>query len=261
MISETTCRTALNPSQIPGADWCLNPYRGCSHACVDCYAGSLARKRGETREWGSFVEARTNIQDRLIVQVKRPKQGTVLLSTLTDAYQAAEARYGLTARCLSVLAFTELGVSVLTKSDLVRRDLPLLKALKGAVVGFSLTTADDSLAELLEPGAPPPSRRLSALRDLAQAGIRTWVFVAPVIPGLTDAPEELAKIFRAARAAGARAVELDPFNFYPAAVSRVRELIHRPDQRAAFESACRDPKAFRRSVRQTLSAEIRRCPR
>lgn len=259
-VAETTCRTALNPSKIPGADWCLNPYRGCSHACVYCYAACLARKRGETQNWGSFVEARTNFVERLITQVRRPKQGTVLLSTVTDPYQVAEERYGLTARCLTVLALTDLGVSILTKSDLVLRDVAPLRALPRALVGFSITTVDDDLAALLEPGAPPPSNRLAALGELARAGIATWVFVAPVIPGLTDAPEDLAKVFRAARAAGAREVELDPFNFYPSAVSQVRELIDRwrPGHKAAFANACRDPGAFRRSVRQSLPARIRR---
>jgi DNA repair photolyase len=144
---------------------------------------------------------------------------------------------------------------------LVLRDLAALKALPEAVVGFSLTTADDGLAAVLEPGAPSPSRRLAALRALARAGIRTWVFVAPVIPGLKDTPEELAKVFRAARTAGAREVELDPFNFYPSAVSQVRRLLDRPDQKTAFENACRDPGAFRRSVRQRLPGQVRRCLR
>ncbi|HUW65228.1 MAG TPA: radical SAM protein [Spirochaetia bacterium] len=258
-LSETTCRTALNPSKIPGADWCLNPYRGCSHACVYCYAGCLAQKRGSGEKWGSFVEARTNFVERLAAQVRRPKRGTVLLSSVTDAYQVAEERYGLTARCLTVLGFSDLRVSILTKSDLVLRDLALLRSLPEAVVGFSITTVDDDLAVLLEPGAPPPSRRLAALRSLARAGIRTWVFVAPVIPGLNDAPEDLVKVSRAARAAGALEVEFDPFNFYPLAVSQVRELINRhlPGQSGAFEKACRDPAAFRRGVRQDLPAEIR----
>lgn len=259
-MSEITCRTALNPSKIPGADWCLNPYRGCSHACVYCYAGCLAQKRGEGENWGSFVQVKMNFDERLVAQVRRPKRGTVLLSTVTDAYQVAEERYGLTARCLTVLGFSDLRVSILTKSDLVLRDLALLRSLPETVVGFSITTVDDGLAALLEPGAPSPSRRLAALRDLAHAGIRTWVFVAPVIPGLNDAPEDLIAIYRAARAAGASEVEFDPFNFYPLAVRQVRELIDRcrPGHRTAFEKACREPGAFRRSMRQSLPAETLR---
>jgi len=259
VVAETHCRTALNPSRIPGAQWCLNPYRGCGHACVYCYAGCLAVGRGETRTWGSFVEVRTNFVERLVPQLRRSPRGTVLLSTLTDPYQAAEGHWGLTARCLTVLAPAGLAVSVLTKSDLVLRDVALLRALPRAAVGFSLTTVDDGLASLLEPGAPSPSRRLAALRELARAGVPTWVFVAPVIPGVNDAAESLARIVQAARVAGTRDVAFDPFNFYPSAVSRVRALIDRPAERAVFDRACRNPAAWRRELRRSVWTRVRSC--
>jgi len=227
---------------------------------VYCYAGCLARGRGETRQWGSFVEVRTNFVERLVVQLRRSPQGTVLLSTLTDPYQVTEEHWGLAARCLTVCAPTALGVSILTKSDLVLRDVGLLRPLAKVVVGFSFTTVDDGLAAVLEPGAPPPSRRLTALRELTRAGIGTWVFVAPVIPGLNDNPGDLARIVRAVHDAGVRDVDFDPFNFYPSAVSQVREVMtrYRTGNRAVFDRACQNPAVYRKEVRRGVRGRVLR---
>ncbi|WP_258359639.1 SPL family radical SAM protein [Moorella sulfitireducens] len=253
-LYESTCRSALNPSRIPGISYCLNPYTGCSHGCIYCYAGCMARFRGRQEKWGTFVQVKTNFVEVLAGQLRRPKKGKVMLASVTDAYQVIESKYGLTRGCLELLSRSGLEVSILTKSDLVLRDAGFLKAMPAAEVGFTITTLDDRLARLLEPGAPPPSRRLAALEKLSAAGIKTWVFVAPVIPGLTDAPEDLAAITKAAAGAGAQEVDFDPLNFYPAAVSSIRELISRywPEAKGAFEHACRDPRAYRQWLRRFI---------
>ncbi|WP_406676615.1 SPL family radical SAM protein [Moorella sp. ACPs] len=249
-LYETACRSALNRSRIPGLDYCLNPYTGCSHGCIYCYASCMARFRGRRERWGAFVQVKTNFVEVLAAQLRRPKKGKVMLASVTDAYQAVERKYGLTRRCLELLTRSGLEVSILTKSDLVIRDAGFLKAMPAAEVGFTITTLNDRLARLLEPGAPSPSRRLAALEKLSAAGIKTWVFVAPVIPGLTDAPEDLAAITQAAARAGAQEVDFDPLNFYPAAVASIRELISRywPRAKSVFEHACRDPAAYRQRL-------------
>lgn len=246
-LYETTCRSALNRSKIPGMDYCLNPYTGCSHGCIYCYASCVIRFKGIKERWGSFVLVKTNFIVRLEAQLKRPKQGVVMLSSVTDPYQIVERRYGLTRSCLRLLAATGLKPSILTKSDLVTRDLDLLREIPGAEVGFTITTIDDRLARLLEPGAPPPSRRLAALEKLAAAGIPTWVFVAPVIPGLTDAPEDLEAVVKEAKRAGAGEVHFDPLNFYPSAVANLKSLLdkHWPHLKTTFENAARIPNAFK----------------
>ncbi|MEW8959668.1 MAG: radical SAM protein [Moorella sp. (in: firmicutes)] len=249
-LYETTCSSALNRSRIPGIDYCLNPYTGCSHGCVYCYAACMARFRGRDERWGSFVEVKTNFLEVLAGQLRRPKGGRVMLSSVTDAYQVIERKYRLTRRCLELLSRSNLAVSILTKSDIIVDDLDLLRAMPAVSVGFTITTLDDGLARQLEPGAPPPSRRLAALKKLASSGIKTWVFVAPVIPGLNDAPEELAALARKALGAGAREVEFDPMNFYPAAVAGVKKTIarYRPQGLAAFAGACSDPVAYRQKL-------------
>ncbi|MBE3582296.1 MAG: radical SAM protein [Thermoanaerobacteraceae bacterium] len=250
-LYETSCQSALNRSRIPGMDYCLNPYTGCSHGCLYCYASCMTRFTGVREEWGSFVGVKRNFVEVLARQLRRPKTGTVMLASVTDAYQPIEKKYGLTRSCLELLTRSRLQVSILTKSDLVIRDIDLLRTMPSAEVGFTITTLNDRLAGLLEPGASPPSRRLKALEKLAGSGVKTWVFVAPVIPGLTDSPEHLLSLAKAARASGALEVDFDPLNFYAPAVARLRGLMARYHPRGitAFEQACRDPSAYQQRLR------------
>jgi DNA repair photolyase len=251
-ITLKTCRSALNPSRIPGVDYCLNPYTGCSHGCLYCYAACRKSSLAEPRRWGTFVEVKANFPARLSRELGRARPGSVLLATVTDAYQPVEQKYGLTRACLELLADSNLGVSILTKSDLVVRDLEVLRRLKRVSVGFSLTVADDSLARLLEPGAPPTSCRLRALEHLSRHGIRTWVFIAPVIPGLGDTPENLSRLVRQARAAGAKAIDYDPLNPYPTAVANLEALFRRyfPRRLDALKAAVKERTAYRRRLSQ-----------
>ncbi|MDI6877267.1 MAG: radical SAM protein [Methanomicrobiales archaeon] len=246
-LSERQCRSALVRSRIPGADYCINPYGGCGHGCVYCYAAFMKRFLRTAEPWGSFVQARTNIADRLAREIAGGRrEGRVLLSSVTDPYQPAEQQYRLTRACLERLSRTRMPVSILTKSDGVLRDLDVLRGMADVEVGFSITTADDDLARLLEPGASPPSRRFHALSALAAAGIRTWVFISPVIPGIGDSDESLSAILARAERAGVGCVDYDPLNCYPSAIAALRSLIQccRPGKLAELEAACADPQRF-----------------
>jgi DNA repair photolyase len=212
----------------------------------------MKSQAGEGRRWGTFVEVKTNFVPCLLRELRRTRRGSVMLASVTDAYQPAEQKFGLTRECLELLRESELEVGILTKSDLVVRDLDLISCLPRVSVGFSLTAADDALARLLEPGAPPTSCRLRALQALARRGVCTWIFVAPVIPGLTDTPENLSRLIRAAYAAGAQSVSYDPLNPYPSAVTNLERLLgrHFPRRLEAFRAALRDPGAYRRRLRR-----------
>jgi DNA repair photolyase len=250
-ISQKECRTALNRSGIPGMDYCLNPYTGCAHACVYCYASFMKRFCGIEDRWGSFVQVKVNFADRLARELRRARPGRVTLASVTDSYQPVERQYRLTRSCLELLAEREMSVSILTKSDLVLRDLPVLKRLPRVDVGFTITTTDAETARLLEPGAPAPERRFRALAALAEAGIDTWIFIAPVIPGLGDTEANLASILKQAAQAGVREVDYDPLNFYPAAVSNLMALFRRhwPGLLPGFRADCADPGAYKDRLR------------
>lgn len=250
-VTEKQCSSALNRSGIPGMDYCLNPYTGCSHGCVYCYASFMKRFCGIDKRWGSFVQVKVNFPAKLAGQLRRVKTGCVMLSSVTDPYQPPEEKYQLTRKSLELLAGTGCSVSILTKSDLVLRDLDLLKALPDVEIGFTVTTTDKTKARLLEPGAAEPLRRFRALARLADAGLQTWVFIAPVIPGITDSEKNLAQILKEAARAGAGRVEYDPLNFYPTAVANLKCLFRRywPRFLSQFQAACHDQRTFKSQLR------------
>jgi len=188
VIHEITCKSLLNKSGIPGIDYTVNPYTGCLHACVYCYARFMARHTGHGMQWGSFCDVKVNALEILEKDLRKRPAGLVSLSTVTDPYQSPESRYGLTREILIRLASAEFPVSILTKSDGVLRDLDVLKRFPaGSIeVGFSLNTADDAVSRAFEPGAPPASKRIRALKILHAEGIRTWVFLAPLLPALSE---------------------------------------------------------------------------
>jgi len=249
-VTETSCKTALNKTGIPGYQYCLNPYVGCAHACVYCYASFMCRFRGRREPWGTFVECKMNFPAVLERQLKRlgPKGGSILTGTVTDPYQPAEASYCLTRSCLEALApYPSLELGILTKSALVLRDLSLLQKLKCCTVGFSITTMSNEAARVLEPGASPPGLRLAAARQLSEAGVPVWVFIAPLLPGVGDSGEALAALFGALKKAGVREVMADTLTAYPSAVGRLRQVYRRyfPASLKALEWYLKDSPAYR----------------
>ncbi len=184
LIKEIKVKTALSPSQLPGLDHALNPYRGCAHACVYCYAPGVIH--WEKGKWGELVEAKINLPRILSKELRGKKKGVVGLGTVTDPYQPAEIKYELTRRCLELLLMHDLPVCIQTKSSLVLRDIDLLKGFSNMEVGFTLTTLDDRTREKMEPGASSIADRLHALVELRENGIKTWVFLGPLMPHMTD---------------------------------------------------------------------------
>ena len=255
---ETTCTSALNTTGIPGYDYCMNPYTGCTHACLYCYASFMCRFANHSEPWGEFVDVKTNFPDVLAKQLggrrKRP-EGRVLIGTVTDTYQPAEARFRITASSLELLAeYQLLDVHILTKSDLVRRDARILRRLPGCEVGFTITTMDRSVSDVLEPGATPPENRLAAAAELLGSGVSVWVFIAPLLPGLTDTEASLSALYRALLAAGIGKIRLDRLNPYPGVVRRLKDVYRRcfPKAAADLEACLRDRESYRRDVADRL---------
>lgn len=184
MIKEIKAKIGLSPSRLPGLDYALNPYRGCAHACIYCYAPSVIR--WDKGKWGELVEAKINIPRILSKELRVKKKGVVGLGTVTDPYQPAEKKYELTRKCLELLLMHDFPVCIQTKSSLVLRDMDLLKGFSNIEVGITLTTLDDSVREKMEPGASIVDERLSALIKLRENGIKTWVFLGPLMPYITD---------------------------------------------------------------------------
>ena len=184
MIKEIKVKTALSPSRLPGLDYALNPYRGCAHACIYCYAPSVIHL--DKGKWGDLVEVKINLPRILSKDLRVKKKGIVGLGTVTDPYQPAEKKYEITRRCLELLQMHDFPVCIQTKSSLVLRDMDILQRFSKIEVGITLTSHDDSVRQKLEPGASSVQDRLRALEELGKNGIDTWVFMGPVMPYITD---------------------------------------------------------------------------
>jgi DNA repair photolyase len=207
-VRRARTRTALTPSGLDGFEWVLNPYHGCSHRCAYCYAPSVLGKDRDT--WGQTVEARQNMPAILSRELRRKERGVVGISSVTDPYQPAERRYQITRYCLERLLRHDWPVCILTKSDLVVRDIDLLKGLSEVEVGFTITSLDEHQRRLLEPGAPPVARRLAAMRLVSDAGVPTYAFIGPIYP--TSTANELRELVRRVHGAGARYILVDRLN-------------------------------------------------
>jgi DNA repair photolyase len=187
IVREITAKSVLSKSQV--YDYVVNPYVGCSHSCRYCYAAFMKRFTGHREAWGGFVDIKLNAPEVLAGEIRRKRKGRVWVSGVCDPYQAAEKKYRLTRRCLEVLLAEQWPVTVQTKSSLVLRDMDLLERFADVEVGFSITTADEKIRRLFEPGASPIRERVRALDVLHSRGIRTYAMIAPILPkaeGLVD---------------------------------------------------------------------------
>ncbi len=148
----------------------------------------MKRFTGHKESWGEFVDVKINAPELLAKEVKKKKEGRVWVSGVCDPYQQAEKKYALTRRCLEILAEEGWPFTVQTKSPLALRDIDIIKRAKDAEVGFTITTADEKMRKIFEPGAPPIQKRVEALAAFHAGGVKTFVMVAPVLPGAEGLP-------------------------------------------------------------------------
>jgi DNA repair photolyase len=219
---EEPCRSALNRVRGMPFQWSLNPYMGCVHQCTFCYVRAFERRadRPFDDRYGTSIRVKTNIAEVLRRELARPswtREG-VAIGAATDPYQPAEGRYRLTRACLVELAAVANPFSLITRGPLILRDLDVLAdaaARADVSVNFSVPTLDERVWRTTEPGTAPPRQRLRVLKRLVDAGIKAGVGMAPILPGLSDRPEQLAEVVRAAREAGATHVWANLLNLRP----------------------------------------------
>ncbi len=177
-VREVRSKTVLHRLDYGStAELTANFYRGCTHGCVYCYVPSLIH---DGRDWGSFVDVKVNAVEVLERETRHVNPSLVFLSSATDPYQPVEAKYQITRRSLELLQRRGFPVTILTRSPLVLRDIDLLKKFEWVRVGFSISTVP---GRRFEPGVAPLERRIECLRRLSAEGIKTWVSLAPIIPG------------------------------------------------------------------------------
>ena len=264
------CKTALNRVAGMPFRWSLNPYMGCVHRCTFCYvrAFELRADRPADSRYGTSIRVKANIPDVLRRELARcswPREG-IAIGAATDPYQPAEGRFRLTRGCVEALAEAANPFGLITRGPLIVRDIDVLaEASKRAEVSvtFSVPTVDLEVWRRTEPGTAPPAKRLLALERLVAAGVRASVGMAPILPGISDRPEQLAAVVAAARAAGACGIWANLLYLRPGTKEHFLECLTDswPELLADYEQlyarSAYLPTAHTRPVRETVRALAR----
>jgi DNA repair photolyase len=173
----------ISKSGIGGVDFAANPYVGCPHKCIYCYAEFMRRFTGHTEPWGDFVDAKRCSAPINLVKIAGRH---VMLSSVTDPYNPYEKKYGITRGILEQLVHADCSVGILTKSFLVVRDIDLFRKMSRVRVGVSMNSTDEEFRAASEPYASGVPKRIEALKRLREAGVQTYLFMSPIFPGLSD---------------------------------------------------------------------------
>jgi DNA repair photolyase len=207
---EEPCKSALNQCKGMPFRWTLNPYMGCVHRCTYCYVRNYERRadRPFDDRYGASIRVKTNVAEVLRWELRKRswRHESISIGAATDPYQPAEGRYKLTRGCLTELAAVHNPFGLITRGPMIVRDVDVLQeASSRAEVGVnvSIPTLDVDVWRKTEPGTAPPRQRLRAVKALIDAGIKVNVAMAPILPGMSDRPEQLQEVVRAAHEAGA----------------------------------------------------------
>ncbi len=189
IIKEIQTKSVMTKSNLPVADFSVNPYVGCEHACKYCYASFMKRFTNHPEPWGSFIDIK-NWKELKNTQKYANKEA--FIGSVTDPYQPCEEKYKKTRLLLEQLQYSGISISIATKSDLVLRDLDLIKTFPNARISFSINTVDENFKNEMD-CAVSIERRFKAMKTVYDAGIKTTCFISPIFPGITDVEKIILK--------------------------------------------------------------------
>jgi DNA repair photolyase len=255
VVREVRCRSLLNRCSID--DYSFNCYTGCAHGCVYCYARFMQRFHPHREPWGGFVDVKVNAAEVLARQLRRLPPGEVFTSSACDGWQPIEQHYQLTRRCCRLLLDAGFSLNILTKNELVLRDLDILTG-RRARVGVTITTPDEWVARLWEPAASPVSARARVLREAKSAGLKTAVMFGPLLPGISDTEEKLSALFALAAEVDVDLIWTDALNPRPMVWPSVQKLLNSrwPTLMSLYRSVLFD-QTFRSEYQRGLECRIR----
>lgn len=190
LINETEVKSVMTKSTLPVGGYSVNPYVGCPHACRYCYASFMKRFTGHTEPWGAFLDVK---QWKPITNPHKYDGQRIVIGSVTDGYNPFEEVYGRTRRLLEELQGSDAEIFIITKSDLVLRDLDLIKTFKKMTVCWSINTLDEQFRADMD-SAVPVERRIAAMKTVYEAGIRTVCFISPIFPGITDVKSIIGRV-------------------------------------------------------------------
>jgi DNA repair photolyase len=183
-IKEIKAKSILVKSNLPATDYVINPYVGCPHSCIYCYASFMKKFTNHEEKWGEFVDIKINGIE--LIPKKDLSNKRVLISSVTDPYNEFEEKYKLTRRIIEKLVNLNPELNILTKSKLITRDIDLFKKFKNCLVSISFSSHDEKIQKILEPKASSPKEKINALAELKNNNIYAVVFISPIIPEITD---------------------------------------------------------------------------
>ncbi len=186
IVREIKAKNIISKSNLPSADYVINPYVGCSHACIYCYARFMKRFTNHEEAWGKFVDIKINAEELIPDNLEKYKGKSFFISSVTDPYLHYEKEYKLTRKLLEKLVEIEAQVDIQSKSDLIVRDIDVLKKFNSCRAGITITTLNDVVRREVEPYTASVENRIVALEALNNAGIFTYVFIGPILPYITD---------------------------------------------------------------------------
>ena len=268
---EEPCKSALNPVKGMGFKWSLNPYMGCVHRCTFCYVRHFEKRsdRPSGDRYGTSIRVKVNVAEVLCKELGRRswQHESVVIGAATDPYQPAEGKYRLTRACLEVLRDASNPFSIITRGPMIVRDLEVLvEASRRADVSitFSIPTLDEEVWKRTEPSTAHPRQRLKAVKLLVDAGVKAGVGMAPILPGISDQPEQLREVVRAAREAGATGIWANLLFLRPGTREHFLEHLAEdwPEQLPLYERLYSGRRAYLGAEeRNPLRAEVSRLSR
>jgi len=221
-ITKIRTKNILSRSKIGSGGYAINPYVGCPHSCIYCYAEFMRGVTGHEEAWGEFLDAKDFDTASLVKFAASHGGERVFMSSVTDCYNPYEAQFGATRKVLETLAGSDVNLQILTKSSLVTRDIDLLQTMPNVRVGVSLSVIDESLRRMLEPRASPVAARIAAIKKLRAAGAKTYIFVAPILPQITPVFDIISRYGDAADE-----IWFDRLNLYPNFRDKILSFIGR----------------------------------
>jgi DNA repair photolyase len=260
------CKSALNRVRGMSFRWSLNPYMGCVHRCTFCYVRHFEHRaeRPWDARYGASIRVKTNVAEVLRRELAREswERESVAIGAATDPYQPAEGRFRLTRACLVELTEGRTPFSIITRGPLAVRDVDVLQEASRRMdvnVTFSIPTLDEHVWRTTEPGTAPPRKRLETVRRLSDAGIDVGVGMAPILPGISDRPEQLREVVHAAREAGARGVWTNLLFLRPGTREYFLEHLAEdwPDEVARYEELYAGRAYLPSELAKPVKAEVR----
>ncbi len=256
-VREVVCKSIVSRCGIAGIDYSINPYTGCQHACAYCYARFMLRYREQSERWGEFVDVKVNAPEILSKQLPKLRRGLIWVSSVTDPYQILEEKYELTRKLLQELLAHQFPITILSKSKLVLRDLELFTQFRECEVGMTVITLDEDVRKRFEPGASTIAERLETLKRLNEAGVRTYAFLGPLLPLLSETIEELASQLREV---GVGRVMVDRLNIKGGNWKTIAETVaqHYPELLPRFREALFSQSSYYDELKEKVAKALKK---